>query len=902
MSGITARQTLNFLKHWVEGPIPGPTVAALESLTERDRFSQFLPWMSYSPKDEFYFLEDDSLGFLWECVPHCYSSDESAKKLESIFRDVLPENTVVSFILYADPFIEPILDGFKGKKTRDLPIIREAAEELSAYFRKGTQGLGNMQGIPVRHYRLFVSVKIPAMAASKANLDMVNLKVSLNEKLKSAGFQPTIMAPVQLLEFFRRLTDPSWGPQVTHYDPAIPINDQAIKADLVIESGMDGLKIGENHWLCQTVKRTPKNWNVLQMNKILGGMEGITSDSSQITTPYLLCVNLVIRDLRTTLHRRAAILNNQKSFGTFGKTLAAMREEHNWALARYENNEKFVLCMPIFWTWSKDKEELAMIATRVKTLWENEGFVMQRDRGILTTLFLCSLPFGLRTQHKMVEKLQRDFPVPVETAVKLLPTQADFTGIGIPSLLFVGRKGQLSMMDIINKGSTNMNGFVAAGSGGGKSFLINYILFNYFGMGAKIRIIDIGFSYKKMATMLGARYLEFSAEQEICVNPFGTMRSAQADDEAFNIAVDQVSGIFLMMAVPVGEPAQSQKGLINEAVRWAWEQREEEAITDDVMYFLDHLEELYLSKKTSAMVMDLFTEKSNAQNPESELSKPLEKVPEKHVMEAMLNSVRDAVIPETEASYERGTIKKLDQGFKDQLVRIGHGLSMALKDYSTQGPYAKYFCGPATFNIGNDDMVILELEQLKAQPTLFKLITTIVVNAVTLDLYLSDRSQPRLIVFDEAWQFLTPGSLIGKMIEEGYRRARKYNGSFTTVTQSILDLEKFGPVGDVIMANSSYKWFLASVDFNRAREKKLIDYDEFTMRILNTVQTQRGMYSEIFVKTDKSFGVVRLAIDPFSYYVYTSDPEEVSAIEQLVATGLTYPEAIRELIRRRKGP
>ena len=48
----------------------------------------------------------------------------------------------------------------------------------------------------------------------------------------------------------------------------------------------------------------------------------------------------------------------------------------------------------------------------------------------------------------------------------------------------------------------------------------------------------------------------------------------------------------------------------------------------------------------------------------------------------------------------------------------------------------------------------MELENLKVKPDLYKVVTMLVINAVTQDLYLSDRSRHRLIIFDEAWQFL----------------------------------------------------------------------------------------------------------------------------------------------------
>ncbi len=44
--------------------------------------------------------------------------------------------------------------------------------------------------------------------------------------------------------------------------------------------------------------------------------------------------------------------------------------------------------------------------------------------------------------------------------------------------------------------------------------------------------------------------------------------------------------------------------------------------------------------------------------------------------------------------------------------------------------------------------------------------------------------------------------------------------------------------------------------------------------------------------------MARLAVDPFSYYLYTSDAAEIAEIESLVDNGMSYGEAINEMVKR----
>ncbi len=225
-------------------------------------------------------------------------------------------------------------------------------------------------------------------------------------------------------------------------------------------------------------------------------------------------------------------------------------------------------------------------------------------------------------------------------------------------------------------------------------------------------------------------------------------------------------------------------------------------------------------------------------------------------------------------------------------------LAFNMADFRSGGAFGRFFNGRSTFDISNDDFVVLELEHLLPKKSLFKVVTLQVINAVTMDLYLSDRSDRRLVCFDEAWQFLGESSTLKQVIEEGYRRARKYHGSFTICLQSVLDTLRFGAVGNVIRENSAFKFYLESPAFEEAKNQGVLDYDDFTMQILKSTKSVKPKYSEIFMDTPLGIGVGRLTVDPFSYYAFTSDGEEIAEIDMMVNTGMSYEDAIREMVRK----
>jgi conjugal transfer ATP-binding protein TraC len=233
-----------------------------------------------------------------------------------------------------------------------------------------------------------------------------------------------------------------------------------------------------------------------------------------------------------------------------------------------------------------------------------------------------------------------------------------------------------------------------------------------------------------------------------------------------------------------------------------------------------------------------------------------------------------------------------------KIKEIAAELAFNLSDFTGNGPYARWFKGKSTLDIERDRFVTLELEELLVAEELFNVVILQMVNYVCQNLYLSDRSTPRIIVFDEAWKWFKEGSFLGEVVENGYRLARRYFGGFITIFQSMMDLRKFGKSGLVLNENSAYKFYLwAKKKYDLAVQEKYIDADPFMLEMLNSVWTEAGRYSEIMIETPSNMGVARLPGDPFSHLLFTSNPEENTAINAYARTnGLTEIEAIKDLV------
>jgi len=293
-----------------------------------------------------------------------------------------------------------------------------------------------------------------------------------------------------------------------------------------------------------------------------------------------------------------------------------------------------------------------------------------------------------------------------------------------------------------------------------------------------------------------------------------------------------------------------------------------------------------------------FPENINQESATNLVSKAVEWVVAEYGRDASIDDVQHwlAKFPEY---LEDTSVLCADDKCTEDFKLIATHLAFNLDKFTSTGKYGKWFQGKSTIDISQDDFVVLELEHLKNLEDLFRVVVLQVLNETTRDLYLSDRVHKRMIIVDEAWQFLQDTPQFQRVIEEGYRRARKYGGSFGIVTQAITDLIDFGRVGRVINDNSAFKFFLESSSFDKAKEANLIDYEGVLLNILKSIRYNAPKYSEIFIHSDEfGKGVARLMVDPYSYYIYTSNPKEISEIESMVSQGMSYEEAINEMVKK----
>lgn len=823
----------------------GPTIDEHNDLYTRSRLSDFINLFVYDDQANTYHNSDGTIGWIWECSPLILANEKTLDTAEGLLRIALPEYSVLTFTVHADPYINDIIDRYKEKrKNCTHPLLLRSMDYQLAFMKQCTKGLRQLSGIPLRNYRLFVSLKFK----DEGDIDTHEVKTTVAELLKGMMLSPVEMKPPALLSWLRRLMnddvsntkDVNGNPISEAYSEHAYINKQIIHTETEIsKSEKPYLKIGSKYWRSMTPKTYAEIVDPLKIKGLFGGIWGVNSDNDQYRTPFLYSFNIIYRKLRPAIETKATVVLNQRGAGTFATRLGKAQTELRVATDKLNEGEPFAEIIPIMWFIGDSKEAVDESYSRGKKIWETNGFYMQNDQHIIWPMFLSSLPMGLRATKESISLMSREIIVDATAILNMLPLQTDFCGAKYdPVILYQGRTGQIIPISMFTSMANNFNGFCCAPPGSGKSVQGNHIAFNTYSAGGLVRIIDIGDSYKRQCKMLDGRYLDFDLDNPLCLNPFTTINGG--DVEELSADISATASILLQMVYSASEEpdvSEIENTLAADAVTYAWELKGVDATMDDARAFLQAYPDLGTNGKRA-------TEEINIE---------------------------------------------------------AHHMAFNMAEFTTGGRYSKYFIGAANFDINKDKFVVLELGKLTGNPSLFKVVIMLVLTAVTRNLYYSDRNIPKMILVDEAWQFLgksNANKMMAKVVEGAYRKARKHLGGVTILTQGLMDILDFGPIGNIVWGYSDFKILLQSSDFEKAKAAGIIDYDEMTMRQLKSVSRNGTNYSEAYFSTPYGAGVVRLALDPFSYYMYTSSGPEVAEMESMVKGGMTYVEAIDEMVRK----
>ena len=199
------------------------------------------------------------------------------------------------------------------------------------------------------------------------------------------------------------------------------------------------------------------------------------------------------------------------------------------------------------------------------------------------------------------------------------------------------------------------------------------------------------------------------------------------------------------------------------------------------------------------------------------------------------------------------------------------------------GAWAAYFDNPHAEELQLADWQVIDLAGAAEHEDLCEAALFYLLERMRLALdNPAEAARVKLMVVDEAWRYLNDPSVLAYLAEAA-KTWRKRNAALILATQSAVDVTA-STASQGLLESLPTKLFLANPDLPAA----VADIFRLNPTEMATIR-QLIPKQELYLRRARAAGVVRLNVDPESYWLYTSSPVDAArraeAIEAQGARG-----------------
>ena len=194
----------------------------------------------------------------------------------------------------------------------------------------------------------------------------------------------------------------------------------------------------------------------------------------------------------------------------------------------------------------------------------------------------------------------------------------------------------------------------------------------------------------------------------------------------------------------------------------------------------------------------------------------------------------------------------------------------AMSRWYGDGAWAAYFDNPAAEEIQLADWQVIDLAGAAEHEDLCEAALFYLLERMRLALdNPAEAARVKLMVVDEAWRYLNDPSVLAYLAEAA-KTWRKRNAALILATQSAVDVTA-STAAQGLLESIPTKLFLANPDLPAA----VADIFQLNPTEMATIR-QLIPKQELYLRRAQSAGVVRLNVDPESYWLYTSSPVDAA--------------------------
>lgn len=433
---------------------------------------------------------------------------------------------------------------------------------------------------------------------------------------------------------------------------------------------------------------------------------------------------------------------------------------------------------------------------------------------------------------------------------------------GVPVAIDItGKEGAEKLTD-------NSNFFCLGPSGSGKSFHMNSVVRQLHEQGTDVVMVDTGNSYEGLCEYVGGKYISYTEERPITMNPFRINR------QELNV---EKTGFLKNLVLLIWKGSQG-------TVTKTEDRLIEQVITE---YYDTYFNKFngFTPPQREDLRKSLLIDERNKGGHHSE-------------NEAELNARIEKVINEIERRRKELKVESLSFNtfYEFSVQRIPDicnencifGIDFStyrymMKDFYRGGNHEKTLNENMDSSLFDETFIVFEIDSIKDDPLLFPLVTLIIMDVFLQKMRI--KKNRKVLVIEEAWKAIA-SPLMAEYIKFMYKTARKFWASVGVVTQEIQDIIGSEIVKEAIINNSDVVMLL---DQSKFRERfdtiktilGLTDVDCKKIFTINRLENKdgRSFFREVFIRRGTTSGVYGVEEPHECYMTYTTERAEKEALK-----------------------
>ena len=456
-----------------------------------------------------------------------------------------------------------------------------------------------------------------------------------------------------------------------------------------------------------------------------------------------------------------------------------------------------------------------------------------------------------------------------ETPIKIYYTDRQ----GVPVAIDItGKEGK-------NKLTDNSNFFCLGPSGSGKSFHMNSVVRQLHEQGTDVVMVDTGNSYEGLCEYFGGKYISYTEERPITMNPFRINR------EEMNV---EKTGFLKNLVLLIWKGTQG-------TVTKTEDRLIEHVITEYYDAYFNGFEGFTPQQREDlrkSLVIDDRNSSEKRHESERERAVRIEGIideiegrrKELKVEELSFNSFYEYSVQRIPDICEENRITGIDLSTYRYMM----------KDFYLGGNHEKTLNENMDSSLFDETFVVFEIDSIKDDPLLFPLVTLIIMDVFLQKMRI--KKNRKVLVIEEAWKAIA-SPLMAEYIKFMYKTARKFWASVGVVTQEIQDIIGSEIVKEAIINNSDVVMLLDQSKFKERFDTiktilGLTDVDCKKIFTINRLENKEGrsFFREVFIRRGTTSGVYGVEEPRECYMTYTTERAEKEALELILSQNLIKPQ------------